>query len=74
MGNETKPIAIYYEQQDWFRPLFAELDRGNDIRAAGRAATSVRSGRNGWSVRIDFQSHESFGVHRGEMQTEFSIR
>ena len=22
-----KPIAIYYEQQHWFKPLFAELDR-----------------------------------------------
>jgi hypothetical protein len=22
-----KPIGIYYEQQQWFRPLFAELDR-----------------------------------------------
>ncbi len=27
MGNDKKPIAIYYEQQDWFRPLFAELDK-----------------------------------------------
>lgn len=23
----TKPIAIYYEHPDWFRPLFDELDR-----------------------------------------------
>lgn len=23
----TRPIAIYYEHPDWFRPLFAELDR-----------------------------------------------
>ena len=22
-----KPIAIYHEHPDWFRPLFAELDR-----------------------------------------------
>ena len=21
------PIAIYYEQPNWFKPLFAELDR-----------------------------------------------
>jgi hypothetical protein len=28
-----KPIGIYYEQQQWFRPLFAELDRrGADWR------------------------------------------
>jgi glutathione synthase/RimK-type ligase-like ATP-grasp enzyme len=25
--NQNKPIAIFYEHPDWFRPLFAELDR-----------------------------------------------
>ena len=24
---QDKPLAIYYEQQHWFKPLFAELDR-----------------------------------------------
>ncbi len=24
---QQKPIAVYHEHQDWFRPLFAELDR-----------------------------------------------
>ncbi len=27
MTTDTKPIAIYYEHPDWFRLLFAELDR-----------------------------------------------
>ena len=27
MSSHTKPIAIYYEHPDWFRLLFAELDR-----------------------------------------------
>ena len=27
MTKLTRPIAIYHEHQDWFRPLFAELDR-----------------------------------------------
>jgi hypothetical protein len=27
MTIETKPIAIFYEHPDWFRLLFAELDR-----------------------------------------------
>lgn len=27
MIETRKPIAIYYEHPDWFRPLFAELDR-----------------------------------------------
>lgn len=26
-SKNTKPIAIYHEHQDWFRPLFAEFDR-----------------------------------------------
>jgi hypothetical protein len=26
-AHRTKPLAIYYEQQHWFKPLFAELDR-----------------------------------------------
>lgn len=26
MNNEPRPIAIYYEHPDWFRPLFAELE------------------------------------------------
>ena len=25
--NATRPLAIYHEHPDWFRPLFAELDR-----------------------------------------------
>ena len=27
MTTDLKPIAIYYEHPDWFRPLFAELKR-----------------------------------------------
>lgn len=27
METETRSLAIYYEHPDWFRPLFAELDR-----------------------------------------------
>ena len=27
MATNSKPIAIFYEHPDWFRPLFAELDR-----------------------------------------------
>ena len=25
--SPSLPIAIYYEQPNWFKPLFAELDR-----------------------------------------------
>ena len=27
MSSNTRPIAVFHEHPDWFRPLFAELDR-----------------------------------------------
>jgi hypothetical protein len=27
MNSDRRPIAVYHEHPDWFRPLFAELDR-----------------------------------------------
>lgn len=27
MSNVRRPLAIYYEHQDWFRPLFAEIEK-----------------------------------------------
>ena len=27
MNTSTPTLAVYYEHPDWFRPLFAELDR-----------------------------------------------
>ena len=37
MTSTARPIGIYYEHPDWFRPLFAELDRrGMPLRAARR--------------------------------------
>ena len=27
MCKQNRPIAIYHEHSEWFRPLFAELDR-----------------------------------------------
>ncbi|MBI3513015.1 MAG: hypothetical protein HY060_02975 [Proteobacteria bacterium] len=42
MSAPERPIAIYHEHPDWFRPLFAELDRRGtpDVRpdhALGRS-------------------------------------
>jgi hypothetical protein len=33
----SKPLAIFYEHPDWFRPLFAELDSRGDIVGSERA-------------------------------------
>src|SRR5580692_6645116 len=27
MNTDRRPLAVYHEHPDWFRPLFAELDR-----------------------------------------------
>jgi len=38
------PIAIYYEQPNWFKPLFAELDRrGTGYRETARAEAHLRA-------------------------------
>ncbi|MGH7553472.1 MAG: ATP-grasp domain-containing protein, partial [Longimicrobiales bacterium] len=37
---EVRPLAIYYEHPDWFRPLFAELDR------RGTPWTALNAGRH----------------------------
>jgi RimK-like ATP-grasp domain len=39
MTTEPKPIAIYYEHPDWFRLLFAELDRRGTPYLAVEAAS-----------------------------------
>lgn len=40
MAEQPPPIAVYYEHPDWFRPLFAELDR------RGTAHTRVDAARH----------------------------
>ena len=32
MTSTDRPIGIYYEHPEWFRPLFAELDRREHCR------------------------------------------
>ena len=34
MNIQQLPLAVYYEHPEWFRPLFAELDRRSiqDVR------------------------------------------
>ena len=48
-GNKKKPIAIYHEHPDWFRPLFTELDRRgtNYERLDARTHAYDAGGANG---------------------------
>ena len=43
-NGAMQPIAIYHEHPDWFKPLFAELDRrAAAVRAARRRGARLRS-------------------------------
>ncbi len=56
--NHQRPIAIYYEHPEWFRPLFAELDRRGLVYEAIRADRQVVDPAAGWP------SHYSLFVNR----------
>jgi hypothetical protein len=45
--SATRPIGIYYEHPDWFRPLFAELDRRGVPYVALDAASHLYDAANG---------------------------
>lgn len=50
-GAEPRPIAVYYEHPQWFRPLFAELDRRGVHYEAIRADQLVFDPSTPWSGR-----------------------
>ena len=45
--SATRPIGIYYEHPDWFRPLFAELDRRGTPYVPIDAARHLYDATNG---------------------------
>jgi len=47
MMSTTRPIGIYYEHPDWFRPLFAELDRRGTHYVKIDAARHLYDATNG---------------------------
>ena len=47
MTSTARPIAIYYEHPEWFRPLFAELDRRGIPHVALDAARHRYDATNG---------------------------
>src|SRR5260370_1062618 len=62
--NQQLPLAVYYEHPEWFRPLFAEMDRRSiqylridagchvyDATATDRKYALVLILRRHWSVR-----------------------
>ena len=63
MTTEAKPIAIYYEHPDWFRPLFAELDqRGTPYLAidAARHQYDPEDAENEFSLLFNRMSPSAY--------------
>jgi hypothetical protein len=75
MAIITKPFAIYYEHPDWFRPLFAELDRRrlpyNKIDAR-QHLYEVGSGRNENDYSLVFNRMSPSAYLRGGGNSLFS--
>ena len=65
-----KPIAIYYEQQHWFKPLFAELDRRGTpyvkIDATGHAYAVEEHPENRFSLVVNRMSPSAWNRGHGD--------
>ena len=67
-----RPIGIYYEHPDWFRPLFAELDeRGIPFERLDAAAHSFDPGEDDAPWSLVFNRASPSAYLRGHAQTTF---
>ncbi|MGA7317132.1 MAG: hypothetical protein WBX22_24535, partial [Silvibacterium sp.] len=66
----SKPIAIYYEQQHWFKPLFAELEcRGTPyvkIEATSHAYAIEEHPENLFSLVVNRMSPSAWNREHGD--------
>lgn len=74
MPQPHRPIAIYHEHQDWFRPLFAELDRRGTpyVRVdARRHHFDLAAREPGYSLLFNRMSPSAYlrGSHHGIYHT-----
>src|SRR5579875_3912376 len=54
----SRPIAIYYEQPNWFKPLFAELDR------RGTPYVKLHAAEHSWAIEDHPEQRYSLVVNR----------
>lgn len=66
MADKHLPIAIYYEHPDWFRPLFAELDR--------RHTPYVRLDASGHSYDPAAGEQDQYGLFFNRMSASAYLR
>ena len=76
MATNLRPIGIYHEHQDWFRPLFAELDRRGTryerIDARRHRYDADGSGEAAYSVVLNRMSPSAYlrGAGHGILYTQ----
>ncbi|MBA3882344.1 MAG: ATP-grasp domain-containing protein [Chthoniobacterales bacterium] len=66
MANKDLPIAIYYEHPDWFRPLFAELDR--------RATPYARLDASSYAYDLNAGEKDRFALFFNRMSASAYLR
>ena len=72
MTHKRLPIAVYYEHQDWFRPLFAELDsRGIDYVKLNASCHSFDPASAGTDYSLFFNRMSASAYLRGHEQGIF---
>jgi hypothetical protein len=68
--SSTKPIAIYYEQQHWFKPLFAELERRGTpfvkLDATGHAYAIEEHPEKHFSLVVNRMSPSAWNREHGD--------
>ena len=73
--TSPRPIGIYHEHPDWFRPLFAELDRrGTPYVRLDAGAHRFDPPATRAAVRAGVQPHEPVGVPARRGVTASSTR
>src|SRR4028119_1587321 len=67
-----KPIAVYYEHPDWFRPLFAELERrGLPVRHVDAARHRYAPSERAVPYALVVNRASPSAYLRGKGQTKF---
>src|SRR4051794_35173873 len=75
MTDNSKPIGIYYEHPDWFRPLFAELDkRGIPYKKIDASCHGYKPGETESQFSLVFNRMSASAYTRGHGNTTFYTR
>ncbi len=71
-GTKMKPIAIYHEHPDWFRPLFTELDkRGTNYERLDARTHAYDAGGSNGKYALVFNRMSPSAYLRGNGDTIF---